>query len=142
MLRPFARLFTSLVVAAALTGIFVPASARQQAAPLQTWQETQKFRSGPTPFEPLMKFWYDLDASSDLVSVRPLTRTLLDREFTLVTIARDPVATPQDAIRSGKTIVLVANSVHGNEPAGKEASQLVARELVSGSLQKILDDVV
>lgn len=124
-----------------------PAAARQQAAQSQTaqpqtWQEAQNFRSGPTAFEPLMKFWYDLDAMSDLVSIRPLTRTLLDREFTLVTIAKDPVATPQDAIRSGKTIVLIANAVHGNETAGKEASQLVARELVSGSLQKLLDDVV
>jgi hypothetical protein len=115
--------------------------AGQQPQP-QTWQETQNFRSGPTPFEPLMKFWYELDAMSDLVSIRPLTRTLLDREFTLVTIARDPVASPQDAIRSGKTIVLIANAVHGNETAGKEASQLVARELVSGKLQRLLDDVI
>jgi hypothetical protein len=116
--------------------------ARQQVQGPQTWQEMQNFRSGPTPFEPLMKFWYELDAMSDLVSIRPLTRTLLDREFTLVTIAKDPIANPQDAIRSGKTIVLIANSVHGNEPAGKEASQLVARELVFGSLNKLLDDVI
>ena len=89
-----------------------------------------------------MKFWYELDEVSDNVSIRPLTKTLLDREFTLVTIAKDPVTSPQDAIRSGKTIVLIANAVHGNETAGKEASQLVARELVSGSLQKLLDDVI
>jgi dipeptidyl-peptidase-4 len=132
-------------VAFALSVVFVsaqfvqPPVAGQQP---QTWQETQKFRSGPTPFEPLMKFWYELDALSDLVSIRPLTRTLLDREFTLVSIAKDPVATPQDAIRSGKTIVLIANAVHGNETAGKEASQLVARELVSGTLQTLLDDVI
>jgi dipeptidyl-peptidase 4 len=108
----------------------------------RTWQEEQNFRSGPTPFDPLMKFWYDLERMSNLVSIRPLTRTLLDREFTLVTIAKPPLATPQDALRSGKTIVLIANSVHGNETAGKEASQLVARELVFGTLQPILDDVV
>ena len=120
-----------------------PASSPQSAgSALRTWQEEQNFRKGPTPFEPLMKFWYDLDRSSDLVSVRELTRTLLDREFTLVTIAKDPVVTPQDALRTGKTIVLIANAVHGNETAGKEASQLVARELVHGNLQKLLDDVV
>jgi hypothetical protein len=79
---------------------------------------------------------------SDNVSIMPLTKTLLDREFTLVTIANHPVTTPQDAIRSGKTIVLVANAVHGNETAGKEASQLVARELVVGKLQPLLDDVI
>jgi dipeptidyl-peptidase 4 len=135
-LRVFAFAFVLL-----WTQLVGPAATGQQPQ-LQTWQETQKFRAGPTPFEPLMKFWYELDAMSDLVSIRPLTRTLLDREFTLVTIAKDPVATPQDALRSGKTIVLIANAVHGNETAGKEASQLVARELVSGSLQKLLDDVI
>ena len=137
----FANFFFSAVLALGFTG-FSTAEVSAQAAQPQTWQETEKFRSGPTPFEPLMKFWYELDAMSDLVSIKPLTRTLLDREFTLVTIARDPVATPQDALRSGKTIVLIANSVHGNETAGKEAAQLVARELVSGSLQKLLDDVI
>jgi hypothetical protein len=130
-----------LVLALGSPGPTTIVSAEQSAVP-QTWQELQKFRSGPTPFEPLMKFWYELDAISDLVTIRPLTRTLLDRELTLVTIAKDPVVTPQDALRSGKTIVLIANAVHGNETAGKEASQLVARELVAGSLQKLLDDVV
>jgi dipeptidyl-peptidase 4 len=38
--------------------------------------------------------------------------------------------------------VLIANAVHGNETAGKEASQLVARELVFGELQPLLDDVI
>lgn len=140
MTRHLARiaLITVFVVAA---DAFVRTTGAQQQLP-RTWQEEQNFRSGPTPFEPLMKFWSDLDRMSDLVSVRPLTRTLLDREFTLVTIAKDPVSTPEDAIRSGKTIVLIANAVHGNETAGKEASQLVARDLVYGDLNKLLDDVI
>lgn len=108
----------------------------------RTWQEEQGFKAGPTPFEPLMRFWYELDRVSDQVSVRSLTRTLLGREFTLVTVAKEPIASPQDALRSGKTIVLIANAVHGNEPAGKEASQLVARDLVSGDLRHLLDSVI
>lgn len=143
MIRPVSRAAVAALVLLLSGHLVLPARARQAQAPQpQTWQEAQGFKSGPTPFEPLMKFWYELDAMSDLVSVRPLTRTLLGREFTLVTIAKDPVTSPQDAIRSGKTIVLIANAVHGNETAGKEASQLVARELVFGGLQTLLDDVV
>lgn len=143
MIRPVSRAALAALVLLLSGHLVLPARARQAQAPQpQTWQEAQGFKSGPTPFAPLMKFWYELDAMSDLVSVRPLTRTLLDREFTLVTIAKDPVTSPQDAIRSGKTIVLIANAVHGNETAGKEASQLVARELVFGGLQTLLDDVV
>ncbi|MDA0327990.1 MAG: M14 family zinc carboxypeptidase [Gemmatimonadetes bacterium] len=112
-----------------------------QALP-QTWQEQQNYRSGPTPFEPLMDFWYELDAISEKVSMRPLTHTLLGREMFLITIANIPITTPQDALRSGKTIVLLAPSVHGGEVSPKEAIQLVAKELVAGDLQSVLDDVI
>ncbi len=129
----------SLFTILALVAFVAPLSAQEWP---QTWQEQNRFQAGPTPFEPLMEFWYELDRLSPEVSIRPLTVTLLDREFTLVTVSRDPILNPQDALRSGKTIVLIANSVHGNETAGKEASQLVARDLVAGDLQHILDDVI
>lgn len=108
----------------------------------QTWQEQQNFRSGPTPFEPLMEFWYELDRVSELVSIRPLTETLLGREFTMVTIAEPAITNAEDAIRSGKTIVLLAPSVHGGEVSPKEAVQLVAKELVAGDLRPLLRDVI
>ena len=108
----------------------------------QTWQEQQSFRSGPTPFEPLMDFWYELDAMSELVSMRPLTHTLLGREMFLITIAEPAVTTPQDALRSGKTIVLLAPSVHGGEVSPKEAVQLIAKDLVGGDLRALLEDVI
>ncbi len=120
MIRSLSRVSVAAILLLLSGHLVLPAGALQQAPQPQTWQEAQNFRSGPTPFEPLMKFWYDLDAMSDNVSIMPLTKTLLDREFTLVTIAKDPVTTPQDAIRSGKTIVLIANAVHGNETAGRK----------------------
>ncbi len=135
------RILATLGFALAFGAAGVFSSASAQDLP-RTWQEEQDFKSGPTPFEPLMKFWYELDRGSDLVSIQPLTRTLLGREFTLVTIANHPVTTPQDALRSGKSIVLIANAVHGGETAGKEASQLVARELVYGDLKGVLDSTI
>jgi dipeptidyl-peptidase 4 len=108
----------------------------------RTWQEEQNFRSGPTPFVPLMEFWYDLARTSELVSLQPLTETLLGREMHLIVIAEDPIVNPQDAIRSGKPVVFVAPSVHGGEVSPKESFQLVARELVGGSLRHLLEDVI
>jgi dipeptidyl-peptidase 4 len=133
------RLRTHALALLLLAAPALPAAAQQMP---RTFQEQNDFRAGPTPFVPLMEFWYELDRLSPEVSIRPLTKTLLDRELVLVTIASDPIATPQDALRSGKAIVLIGNSPHGNEPAGKEASQIIARELVSGDLRGILDDVI
>lgn len=132
------RFLTATAVAATLLS-GAPLGAQQLP---QTWQEQQSFRSGPTPFEPLMAFWYELDAMSELVSMQPLTETLLGREMPLIVISEDPITNPQDAIRSGKTIVLVAPSVHGGEVSPKEAFQLVAKELVGGSLRPLLRDVI
>lgn len=138
MKHPLRYVIFSILALAILAS---PSTAQAQDWP-RTWQEQNDFKAGPTPFQPLMEFWYELDRLSPEVSIRPLTMTLLDREFTLVTISRDPILSPQDAIRSGKTIVLIANAVHGPETSGKEASQLIARDLVAGDLKHILDDVV
>ncbi|NNF27673.1 MAG: hypothetical protein HKN73_10680, partial [Gemmatimonadetes bacterium] len=132
-------LFVPLAASAFLAAAIQPAGAQQLP---QTWQEQQDFRSGPTPFEPLMEFWYELDRISEIVSMQPLTETLLGREMNLIVIADDPIVNAQDAIRSGKTIVFVAPSVHGGEVSPKEAFQLVAKEIVGGSLRHILDDVI
>lgn len=135
------KLRMTFVAVAVLVSIGLSAPFQAQQLP-QTWQEQQNFRSGPTPFEPLMRFWYELDAMSPLVNMRPLTRTLLDREFQLVTIADPPITNPQDALRSGKTIVLLAPSVHGGEVSPKESVQLIAKELIAGDLRPLLRDVI
>ncbi|MEK9499446.1 M14 family zinc carboxypeptidase [Gaopeijia maritima] len=130
------RLLTTSVALAALA---VPASG--QTLPT-TWQELNDFKAGPTPYEPLMEFWYELDAMSELVSMQPLTETLLGRELPLIVISEPAVTTPQDALRSGKTIVLLAPSVHGGEISPKESVQMVARDLVGGDLRPLLEDVI
>ncbi|HAT37890.1 MAG TPA: hypothetical protein DCS75_05310, partial [Gemmatimonadetes bacterium] len=118
-----------------------PTTSNAQELP-ETWQEQQDFRSGPTPFEPLMEFWYELDAMSELVSMQPLTKTLMGRDLNLIIIAKDHIVNAEDAIRSGKTIVFVAPSVHGGEVSPKESFQLVAKELIAGDLSHVLDDVI
>jgi hypothetical protein len=141
------RVLPTVVLVALLVAVSGPLSAQQaggdagDAIP-RTWQEENDFRAGPTPFEPLMAFWYELDAISERVQMAPLTETVMGREMKLITIADPMVHNAEDAIRSGKTIVFVAPSVHGNEVSPKEAFQLVARELVMGDLQHVLDDVI
>jgi len=133
------RFVAAFALAAALLVAATGTSAQQLP---QTWQEQQNFRSGPTPYDPLMAFWYELDAMSELVSMQPLTETLLGRPLPLIVISEDGITNPQDAIRSGKTIVLIGPSVHGGEVSPKEAFQLVAKDLVAGPLRPLLRDVI
>ncbi|HSM04347.1 MAG TPA: hypothetical protein VK858_06985, partial [Longimicrobiales bacterium] len=64
--HPAPRLPALAVAAVVFTAPVLPRPVSSQELP-RTWQEQQDFRSGPTPFEPLMEFWYDLDAMSELM---------------------------------------------------------------------------
>ncbi len=113
-----------------------------QAQRLQTPAEAVNYSQGGTLYDPLMKFVYDLDAASNLMSVKKLTTTLGGRDVVLAVLSNPPIFRPEDVLRTDKPIVLIVNNVHGNEVAGKDASMEIMRDLVQGDLRPLLDDVV
>ena len=118
----------------------VPAAEQQQT--LQTPAERVNFSQGGTLYDPLMSFVRELDAQSELMSVQPLTKTLLGRDVVLCILSNPPVFRPDDVLETGKPVVLIVNNVHGGEVAGKDASMAIMRDLVQGDLRPLLDDVV
>lgn len=52
------------------------------------------------------------------------------------------VATPGDAHRTGKPILYIQANIHAGEVEGKEAMQMLLRELTLGSLKPLLDSVI
>jgi hypothetical protein len=113
-----------------------------QAQRLQTPAEAVSYGQGGTLYDPLMKFVYELDAASNLMSVRKLTTTLAGRDVVLAVLSNPPIYRPEDVLKTDKPIVLIVNNVHGNEVAGKDASMEIMRDLVQGDLRPLLDDVV
>jgi len=113
-----------------------------QAQRLQTPAEAVNYSQGGTLYDPLMKFVYELDAASNLMSVRKLTTTLGGRDVVLAVLSNPPIYRPEDVLKTDKPIVLIVNNVHGNEVAGKDASMEIMRDMVQGDLRPLLDDVV
>ena len=66
--------------AASLIACFASLSAQEFKAPV----EETNYRAGPTMYDPLMKFVYELEARSDLMSVQQITKTLRGREFAAI----------------------------------------------------------
>ena len=126
---------------AAVTGLLLLAVGSQGQA-LQTPGELTNFQAGPTMYDDLLEFVYELDAQSDLMQVQQITETLRGREVVLCIMSNPPVYQVSDVIGSDKPIVLIVNNVHGGEVAGKEASLIVMRDLVHGNLRPLLDEVV
>ncbi len=140
------RLGLSLALGLALVGLnaFDPSSttAAAQAQRLQTPAEVVNYSQGGTLYDPLMKFVYELDATSPLMNVRTLTTTLGGRDVVLAVLSNPPIYRPEDVLKTDKPIVLIVNNVHGNEVAGKDASMEIMRDMVQGDLRPLLDDVV
>jgi predicted deacylase len=109
---------------------------------LRTPAERTNFRAGPTMYDDLLEFVYELDAQSDLMQVKEITETLRGREVLLCILSNPPVYQVSDVIGSDKPIVLIVNNVHGGEVAGKEASLILMRDLLFGELRPLLDDVI
>ena len=131
MHRPLHIAFACLATLPALT-----------AQGLRTPAEETDFQAGPTMYDPLMKFVYDLDAQSDLMSVSKITETLRGRDVLLCTLSNPAVRRPADALNSGKPIVLIVNNVHGGEVAGKDASLILMRDLLFGDERQLLDEAI
>jgi hypothetical protein len=122
----------------ALLAIPVVASAED----IQTPAEKTNFRSGPTMYDDMMKFVYELDGKSDLLNVQKVTETLRGRDVVLCVMSNPPIYSASDLVGSEKPVVLIVNNVHGGEVAGKEASLMLMRDLLFGELRPLLDEVV
>lgn len=59
-----------------------------------------------------------------------------------VILARPMVDGPGAAARSGKPILYVQGNIHSGEVEGKEALQMIVRDLAVGPLQALLDSVI
>ena len=104
--------------------------------------EAANYQSGPTLYEPLMDFVYELESRTELMNVVKITETLGGRDVVMAILSNPPVFQKADLAYSDKPVVLIVNNVHGGETAGKEAAMEIMRDLVMGDLRPLLDDVV
>ncbi|MEO8295776.1 MAG: M14 family metallopeptidase [Gemmatimonadota bacterium] len=64
------------------------------------------------------------------------------RTIPVVVAARPMVDNPAAAHRSGKPILMVQANIHAGEVEGKEAAQMLLRDLTTGPLHSLLDSVI
>ena len=83
-----------------------------------------------------------LAAQTPRVRVEFFGRSEEGRELPLVVIGDPPAASPEEARRSTRPIVLVMANIHAGEVEGKEALLHLARRLTVGDLQGLRRDAV
>jgi hypothetical protein len=131
---PMARWSNCLSV---LAGLFlVPALAGQS-----TRAERTAFRQTSSYADVLM-FLDSLQLLTREIRVARLAMSPEGREVPYVVAARPLVTSPAEAQRSGKPIVYLQANIHAGEVEGKEAAQMLLRDLTIGQLRPLLDKIV
>jgi len=76
------------------------------------------------------------------IRVGTLGTSAQGRRIPYAIASRPLVEGPADAHRSGKPVVVLQGNIHGGEVEGKEAAQMLLRDLTLGPLRALLDSLV
>jgi hypothetical protein len=93
-------------------------------------------------YQEVVDFVYAIQARSGLVTVTTLTTSPEGRMVPLVILAKDHVRSPYDLRRTGRSAVLIMANIHAGEVEGKEACQMLIRDVALGDLGTLLDSQV
>lgn len=120
------------------------AAAALAAAPLaaqQTRAERTDYRETST-YADVTAFLDSLQARGAGLRIWDIGKSPAGRPIPVVLLARPMVATPEEARASGKPIVYIQANIHAGEVEGKEAAQMLLRDLSVGPLRALADKLV
>ena len=93
-------------------------------------------------FQEVVDFCNQLAKMSPLVRQTTMGTTTEGRKLPLLILADPPVATPEEARKSGKLIIYVQGNIHAGEVDAKEALLMLAREIATQPHPALLKNLV
>jgi dipeptidyl aminopeptidase/acylaminoacyl peptidase len=132
-----------LLVPIASLLLFLPASAKpakERPAP-STVAEKSNFTATGRHAD-VLDYGRQLAKASPLVRLGEMGTTQEGRKIPLIIVADPPVATPAEAARTGKLVVLMIGNIHAGEVDGKEALLMLARDIATRADRPLLKDLV
>jgi hypothetical protein len=106
-----------------------------------TRPERTDFRETST-FADVLMFLDSLQRGAKDIRIGTLATTVEGRPVPYVIAARPLVSSPAEAHRTGKPIIYLQANIHAGEVEGKEAAQMLLRDLTLGALRPVLDRIV
>jgi hypothetical protein len=128
-----------LVLAALVFVAAAPLLARDK-GPL-TVAESSGYQS-TSRYADVMAFIRDLQQISPLVRLETICRSAEGRDIPLLVLADPPVTMPSDVERDGRAVVYIQANIHAGEVEGKEASLMLARDILLKKSPDVLDKLV
>ena len=126
---------------ACVEGVLVGFLAGTPLAAQATRPERSNFRE-TSSYQDVLSFLDSLQRVSREIRVGTLAVSPEGRRVPYVLASHPLVSGPGDAHRSGKLIVYLQANIHAGEVEGKEAAQMLLRDLALGPLRPTLDQIV
>jgi dipeptidyl aminopeptidase/acylaminoacyl peptidase len=93
-------------------------------------------------FQEVVDFCNQLTKISSLIRQTTLGTTTEGRKLPMLVIADPPVATPEEARKSGKLVIYLQGNIHAGEVDAKEAVLMIAREIATQPHPALLKDLI
>ena len=90
----------------------------------------------------VLEFLDALRWSSESMLMINMFTTSLRRTGAAAVLASPRVASPDEAAKSGKTVVYLQGNIHAYEPEAKEALMMLMRDILFGKRKRLLDDLI
>jgi hypothetical protein len=110
-------------------------------APLETAAERSNYEKTST-YDEVMDFIFDAQKRSDKINILRFATSTEGRMIPLVIISSEGIKSPNELKLTTKPTVLIMANIHAGEVEGKEAIQMLLREIISGQFADILDSQV
>ena len=107
---------------------------------LTTPEKTQYTKT--SLYADVMDFIKALESQSDLVYLTSMGKSLEGKDIPVVVMANPKITSPEEAKASGKPVMYVQGNIHSGEVEGKEAMQVLMREILLGDKKHLLDNQI
>jgi hypothetical protein len=136
-----APLLGAALVSGCAQGRFAPDAAPAMIVSLTTRAERTDYRE-TSRFDEVVAFMEAVDAASPRIHLTTFATTNEGRRLPMAVVGNVADASPEGVRASGKTIVYLQGNIHAGEVEGKEALQMLLRELAAGRHDALLDSLV
>ena len=106
-----------------------------------TVAESSGYKSTST-YNNVIDFISNLEKTSDNIRIEYFAKSIEGRDIPLMVIGSPLPEKPEDMINDNRIVVYIQANIHAGEVEGKEASQMLARDLLNGKNKDILENVV
>ena len=124
-----------------LIALLLPMNSIASQSKLQSRAERTDYAE-TSRYEDVIDFIAELQRVSANVKVETFALTNEGRALPLVILSNPAMSSPAEAAASGKPVVFVMANIHAGEVEGKEATQHLMRDVITGPLGHLLDKIV